>query len=69
MAKLPYKITICPDEPNPKQFTALTPQLVNAMRYGYDMTIDQKQHIYPCAPFGATRVNNHDDKTKEKDNG
>ena len=44
MAKLPYTITICPDEPNPKQFTAMTPQLVNALRFGYDMTINQNQY-------------------------
>jgi hypothetical protein len=48
MAKLPYTITICPDEPNPKQFTAMTPQLVNALRYGYDMTIDQRAYVYPA---------------------
>ena len=65
MAKLPYTITICPDEPNPKQFTAMTPQLINAMRFGYDMTIDQRQQMYPSAPQGITQINNH----KEKNNG
>ena len=41
MAKLPYTITICPDQPNPKQYTAMTPKLVKAMMYGNDMTIDK----------------------------
>jgi len=61
MAKLPYTITICPDEPNPK----MTPQLINAMRFGYDMTIDQRQQMYPSAPQGITQINNH----KEKNSG
>ena len=30
MAKLPYKITICPDQPNPKPLTANHPSLVKA---------------------------------------
>jgi len=51
MAKLPYKITICPDVPNPKQFTALTPQLVSAMRHGSDFTIDQKRSVWPVKSF------------------
>ena len=63
MAKLPYTITICPDEPNPKQFTAMTPQLVNALRFGYDMTINQNQYIWPAGSQGATQINTH----KEKD--
>lgn len=66
MAKLPYTITICPDEPNPKQFTAMTPQLVNAMRFGYDLTIDQRQHMWPAAKEGATEINNHNNKAKEQ---
>lgn len=57
MAKLPYTITICPDEPNPKQFTALTPEIVRALRYTNDLTIDQRQYIWPCAPVGKTRIN------------
>jgi hypothetical protein len=48
MAKLPYTITICPDEPNPKQFTALTPKLIKAMMYGNDMTIDQRKFMWPA---------------------
>ena len=70
MAKLPYKITICPDEPNPKQFTAMTPQLVNALRFGYDMTINQNQYIWPAGSKGATQINTHEEKTlaiQEKD--
>lgn len=47
MAKLPYTITICPDEPNPKQFTALTPSVVRALRYTNDLTIDQRQYMWP----------------------
>ena len=58
MAKLPYTITICPDEPNPKQFTALTPSVVRALRYTNDLTIDQRQHVYPSAPQGITQINN-----------
>ena len=65
MAKLPYTITICPDEPNPKQFTAMTPQLINALRYGYDMTIDQNQQIWPASKSGITQINNHKDKNYE----
>ena len=66
MAKLPYTITICPDEPNPKQYTAMTPQLVNAMRFGYDLTIDQRQHMWPASKAGATEINNHEKKAKEQ---
>ena len=62
MAKLPYTITICPDQPNPKQFTAMTPQLINALRFGYDMTIDQRQSMYPSAPRGITQINTHKEK-------
>ena len=39
MAKLPYTITICPDEPDPKQYTAMTPTLINALRFSNDMTM------------------------------
>ena len=70
MAQLPYKITICPDEPNPKQFTAMTPQLVNALRFGYDMTINQNQYIWPAGSKGATQINTHEENTlaiQEKD--
>jgi hypothetical protein len=66
MAKLPYTITICPDEPNPKQYTAMTPELVNAMRFAKDLTIDQRQYIWPCAPRGKTRIN---PPKREDDNG
>lgn len=62
MAKLLYTITICPDEPNPKQFTAMTPQLINALRFGYDMTINQKQYIWPAGSQGATQINTHKEK-------
>lgn len=62
MAKLPYTITICPDEPNPKQFTALTPAIVRALRYTNDLTIDQRQSIYPSAPVGITQINTHKEK-------
>ena len=66
MAQLPYTITICPDEPNPKQFTAMTPQLINAMRFGYDMTIDQRQYIWPAGSRGATKINSHKDERPEE---
>jgi len=62
MAKLPYTITICPDEPNPKQFTALTPAIVRALRYTNDLTIDQRQHVYPSAPQAVTQINTHKEK-------
>ena len=48
MAKLPYTFTVCePNEP-PKSYTAMTPQLINASRHGRDLTIDQRQYVYPC---------------------
>ena len=62
MAKLPYTFTICPDEPTPKSFTALTPRLVKALQHGYDMTIDQRQYLYPSSKQGVTRVNTHKEK-------
>ena len=62
MAKLPYTITICPDEPDPKQYTAMTPTLINALRFGNDMTIDQRQYIWPASKAGVTQINNHKDK-------
>jgi len=65
MAKLPYTITICPDEPNPKQFTALTPAVLRALRFTNDLTIDQRQYVYPCAPQAITQINTH----KEKNGG
>jgi len=62
MAKLPYTITICPDQPNPKQFTALTTDVVRALRYTNDLTIDQRQYVYPSAPQAITNINTHRDK-------
>jgi hypothetical protein len=64
MAKLPYKITICPDQPNPKPLTANHPSLVKAMMYSNDLTINQNQHIWPAARTGVTAINNHKDKEK-----
>ena len=68
MAKLPYTITICHDEPNPKQFTAMTPALVNALRYTNDLTIDQRQYIYPTVPQAVTQINNHKNKATGENN-
>jgi len=68
MAKLPYTITICPDEPNPKQFTALTPAIVRALRYTNDLTIDQRQYIYPTVPQAVTQINNHKNKATGENN-
>ena len=65
MAKLPYTITICPDEPDPKQYTAMTPALINALRFSNDMTIDQRQYMWPASRVGVTKINNHNDKPKE----
>ena len=48
MAKLPYIFTICPTQEAPKQYTAMTKQLVNALKYGNDLTIDQRRYIWPC---------------------
>ena len=47
MAQLPYKFTICPPGPEPKQYTALTPGLINAMRFSKDLTIDQRAYVWP----------------------
>ena len=69
MAKLPYTITICPDEPNPKQYTAMTPTLINALRFSNDMTIDQRQLMWPASKAGVTQINNHKAKLKDKNNG
>lgn len=66
MAKLPFTITICPDEPNPKQYTAMSPALINALRFSNDMTIDQRQYMWPASRSGVTQINNHKDKRKEK---
>ena len=67
MAKLPYTFTICPDDEPPKLFTALTPRLLFAMRNGViDMTIDQKQLIWPTSRKGVTTINNHKDKSNER---
>lgn len=68
MAKLPYTITICPDEPNPKQFTALTPAIVRALRYTNDLTIDQRQYVYPTAPQAVTQINCHENKVQGENN-
>ncbi len=48
MAKLPYIFTICPTQEAPKQYTAMTKQLVNALKHGNDLTIDQRRYIWPC---------------------
>jgi hypothetical protein len=64
MAKLPYTFTICPDEPAPKQYTAMSAALINALRFTNDLTIDQKQYIWPASKGGSTRINNHEDKEK-----
>ena len=66
MAKLPYTITICPDEPDPKQYTAMSPALINALRFSNDMTIDQRQLIWPASKAGATQINNHKDKNNAR---
>ena len=43
MAELPYKITICPDGPEPKKWTAATPQILYMFSVGSkDMTINQE---------------------------
>jgi hypothetical protein len=66
MAKLPYTWTICPDEPAPKQFTALTPRLLHAMRSGgMDFTIDHRVLAWPASKAGKTIVNNHLKKKHE----
>ena len=62
MAKLPYTFTICPDgpEPEPKKWTATTPQLLFMLRDGpRDLTINQAEHIWPAVGKGATTINNH----------
>ena len=48
MSELPYKLTICPPNDPPKQYTAMTQAMVNAMRHGRDLTIDQRAFMYPC---------------------
>lgn len=64
MAKLPYTYTLCPEEPAPKQFTAMTPQTLFALRYGVvDMTINQAQLVWPPAKKGSTTINNHKKKS------
>jgi hypothetical protein len=69
MAKLPYTITICPDEPNPKQYTALTPKLVKAMMYGHDMTIDQRKFMWPATSSDIEGKLHELVNKKEKNNG
>ena len=67
MAKLPYTITICPDQPNPKQYTAMTPKLIKAMMYGNDMTIDQRKFVWPSTSSDFEgKLRAMLDKTKEK---
>jgi hypothetical protein len=66
MAKLPFTITICPDEPNPKQYTAMSPALINALRFSNDMTIDQRQLMWPASRSGVTKINNHKSKNDNK---
>jgi hypothetical protein len=41
------KITYVPPGPEPKKFTAMTPALVNAMRFAKDLTIDQRTFVWP----------------------
>ena len=48
MAKLPYTYTICPPNDPPKQYTAMTPWMVKALRHGNDLTIDQRAAVYPA---------------------
>ena len=70
MAELPYKITICPDQPNPKQYTAMTPALVKASMYGKDLTIDQKQLIWPVKSSDFEgRLRALLDQMREEENG
>ena len=67
MSELPYKFTICPDGPEPKKWTATTPQLLFMLRDGpRDLTINQAEHIWPAGGKGATTINNHKTKLKEK---
>ena len=47
MAKLPYTYTICPPDDPPKQYTAMTPQMLKAMIHSSDLTIDQRSFAYP----------------------
>ena len=47
MAKLPYTFTICEEQEAPKQYTAMTPWMVKALRHGNDLTIDQRASVYP----------------------
>ena len=66
MAKLPYTFTICPDEPDPKQFTALTPRLLHAMRHGgMDFTIDQRAFLWPASKAAKTAINPKKEKNSE----
>lgn len=70
MPELPYKITICPDQPNPKQYTAMTPALVKASVYAKDLTINQKQHIWPVQSSNFEGLLSAlIDQTREKNNG
>ena len=65
MSELPYKFTICPDgpEPEPKNWTAVTPQLLFMLRDGpRDLTINQAEHIWPAGVNGVTTINNHKEK-------
>ena len=42
--KLPYKYTICPPGPEPKQVTASSPAIGKMLRHGGDLTIDQRRY-------------------------
>ena len=65
MAKLPYTFTVCPDgpEPEPKNWTATTPELLSMLRDGpRNLTINQAEYIWPASRRGITNINNHKDK-------
>jgi hypothetical protein len=65
VAKLPYIFTVCPDgpEPEPKNWTATTPELLSMLRDGpRDLTINQAEYIWPASRRGITNINNHKDK-------
>ena len=63
MAKLPYTFTVCPDGAEPKNWTAVTPQLLFMLRNGpRDLTINQAEYIWPAGGKGVTTINNHKEK-------
>ena len=55
MAQLPYTLTICPDGPEPKRFTASCPEMGAALMGGNDLTIDQRKALLFPQP-GKTAV-------------